>query len=535
MNNLTNLFDKRSVFNALGCLIKEPTLLEEYKILESDFETNVPFYKIVFFAVNNLFYQGVKRIDIQAIDALLASHTKAYKIFQENNGLQYCATALEQAETDNFEFYYNRIRKFAYLRSLEQRGLDTRLIYDTTIVDANEAEKELEKFDSMSINDMADLVENRLIIEPRSEYITESTGGTIGSGMRELKNKLKEAPEYGIPLQSDVLSTIAHGARLGKLYLRSSGTGGGKSRTGMADCCNFAIPQYYDTKTKEWVIKGQQEPTLFISAELQPDELQTLVMAYVSGVNEEHILDGSLYKDDEEQRVDRAIDYIEKSPIYYEFMPDFSVQDIENKIKYYVRKFGVKYVCIDYVHMSARLITDMATMSKGMKLREDMILFLFIDTLKNICNKYNIFMLAMTQLNGSYKDALYKDESLLRGAKSMADRIDLGEISLKPTASEIDAIAPILQQSFVVRVPNLVRHVYKVRRGKLTRIKIWQKADLGTCRTEDLFVTDFDNNLIEVDVRKLTPVKVEEMINQHSEDAEIIEEDKEEAKKLFDF
>lgn len=525
MNNLTNLFDKRSIFNTLGCLIKEPTLLEEYKLMESDFDTNTSFYKVVFFAVNNLFYQGVKQIDIQAIDALLASHTKAYKVFQENNGLQYCATALEQAQPDNFKFYYTRIRKFAYLRYMELQGIDTRIIYDTTIIDPNLAEKELKRFDEMSINGMIDLLENKLIIEPRSIYADEnSLGQQAGKGMRALKERLKQEPEFGIPLQSDILTTIARGARQRKFYLRSSGTGGGKSRTGMGDCCNFAIPQYYDTEKKQWIIKGQQEPTLFISAELEMDELQTLAMAYISGVDEEHIIDGN-YINDEENRVDKAIDYIENNPIYFEFMPDFGIQDIRNKIKYYYRKFGVRYICIDYIHMSAKLIMEMASMSQGMKLREDQILFLFVDTIKNMCNQMNIFILAMTQLNGSYKDAVYKDETLLRGAKSMADRIDLGEISLKPTNTELEAITPILAQSFVIVQPNLVRHCYKVRKNKLTRIKIWQKADLGTCRTKDLFVTDYDNNLIEVDVKKLTPKQIDEIIDKHSTD---LEEEKEE-------
>ena len=34
--------------------------------------------------------------------------------------------------------------------------------------------------------------------------------------------------------------------------------------------------------------------------------------------------------------------------------------------------------------MSAKLIAEVASMSKGMKLREDQTLFLFMDTLKNL-------------------------------------------------------------------------------------------------------------------------------------------------------
>ena len=65
--------------------------------------------------------------------------------------------------------------------------------------------------------------------------------------------------------------------------------------------------------------------------------------------------------------------------------------------------------------MSAKLIMEVSSMSKGMRMREDQILFLFMDTLKNIAMKYNVFILAMTQLNGTYKDSQIKDETMLRG------------------------------------------------------------------------------------------------------------------------
>jgi hypothetical protein len=55
-------------------------------------------------------------------------------------------------------------------------------------------------------------------------------------------------------------------------------------------------------------------------------------------------------------------------------------------------------------------------------------------------------------------------------------------------------------------VPNLVYHIYKVRRGKFVRVKLWMYADLGTCRTEDLFLTDNDYKVIEIestDVEKI--------------------------------
>ena len=64
------------------------------------------------------------------------------------------------------------------------------------------------------------------------------------------------------------MTTIARGARLKKVYLRSADSGGGKTRTALADICNISIPYFYDTDKKEWIYPGSEEPSLFISTDL---------------------------------------------------------------------------------------------------------------------------------------------------------------------------------------------------------------------------------------------------------------------------
>ena len=63
-------------------------------------------------------------------------------------------------------------------------------------------------------------------------------------------------------------------------------------------------------------------------------------------------------------------------------------------------------------------------------------------------------------------------------------------------------------------VPNMCHWVYKVRRGRLTRIIIWTKIDLGTMTEQCLFVTNYDFELIDMDFTKIE--QVEEKIKEHS-------------------
>ena len=66
--------------------------------------------------------------------------------------------------------------------------------------------------------------------------------------------------------------------------------------------------------------------------------------------------------------------------------------------------------------------------------------------LKDICNEYGIFIMTSTQLNAEYKEAQIYDQNLLRGAKSIADKIDLGMIMLQTSAEDKQMLKPILAQ-----------------------------------------------------------------------------------------
>lgn len=122
--------------------------------------------------------------------------------------------------------------------------------------------------------------------------------------------------------------------------------------------------------------------------------------------------------------------------------------------------------------------------------------------LKDLANELNVFMMSGTQLNEKWKE--YKgirDYNLIRGSKAIADKIDVGGISLPLTEEEHEMIDPIARK-LGKDLPTQVQDMYKIRRGKYNRVRIWSKVDLGTCRTEDLFLTDTTGNLIDIVINK---------------------------------
>lgn len=101
-----------------------------------------------------------------------------------------------------------------------------------------------------------------------------------------------------------------------------------------------------------------------------------------------------------------------------------------------------------------------------------------------------------------WKDAKIPDQNLLRGAKSIADKIDYGSILLPVTAEDIESLEPILNSNIFDK-PVIKISVYKNRRGQYKGVYLWCKADLGTCRIQPMFCTSFDYDLINIDNIKI--------------------------------
>lgn len=174
------------------------------------------------------------------------------------------------------------------------------------------------------------------------------------------------------------------------------------TRTMIADACYTACSRIYNKGTGEWDSCGLELPSLFISTELELSEVQTMCLAFLSGVDEGHILTNK-YDIGERDRVMEAAKILQKAPLFIEEIPDFSLRDIENIIKRNIRTRGCKYVFYDYIHTSMKILEEISQRSGGVRLREDNILFLLSVKLKDICNEFGVFILSSTQLNGKKK------------------------------------------------------------------------------------------------------------------------------------
>ena len=499
--------DPTATMQIIGCVYNNPQLLDitdKYSIVDEDFSEK--FHKIVFGAIYKIHELGAEKITLESISDFLSARPKHEAVFKQNKGEEWVLKIAENANLSTFDYYYSRLKKFSLLRAYDNCGINVTDIYDVdNLLDTKKKQLQEEQLDNSTLEQIADKIDAK-IDSIRLQYVDDDFGEAVqaGEGIFDLIDKFKEHPEVGVPLYGPLINTVTRGARLKKFYLRSAATGIGKTRSMIADCCYIGCNKIYDD-TFGWIGSGPPEPVLFITTEQELEEIQTMMLAFLSNVNEEHILNGE-YIGDEEERVLQAAKILKESPVYVEELPDFSLKDVENKIKKNIREHEVKYVFHDYIHTSLKILEEITKRSGGVKLREDNILFMLSTRLKDICNQYGVFIMSATQLNGDYQDAKTPDQNLLRGAKAIADKIDYGSILLGVKDEDLIALEKILSSNIFDK-PTIKMSIYKNRRGRYKGVILWCKADLGCCRIKPMFCTTYDYEMVAIDDIR---IKIEE-------------------------
>lgn len=498
-------YDTTAVMQIIGSVLKEPSLLEQedkYTITEEDFCED--FHRILYGSIYHLYKMGAKSITIENIDDFLESRPKSKGVFNANHGVEYVERVREVATPLTFSYYYNRLKKMSLLRALDNIGFNVSQFYDPDeVFDTKIKEAQEEWLDNTSLVAIADLIDEK-VNEVRANYVENDVFGQAvlaGDGLDELISSFEENPDVGVPLYGNYINTITRGARLGKFYLRSAPTGVGKTRSMIADACYIACDRFYD-ENLGWIRNGKTFPTLFIGTEQDKSEIQTMMLAFLSNVNEEHIIQNT-YVDDERARVREAAAIIKRAPLYIEELPEFNLQDVENVVKRNIRDHEIKYIFHDYIHTSLKILEEISQRAGRVTLREDNILFMLSARLKEICVKYGVFLMSATQLNGDYQDSKTPDQNLLRGAKAIADKIDYGSILLPVKENDLESLETVISQNPGWIGPNIKLSIYKNRRGRYKSVILWCRADLGTCRIQPLFMTNFQYELQSIENIKI--------------------------------
>lgn len=495
--NMSNLNPIRAIYTVIGSICQDTELLrdKDIQIKPNDFMQQL--HQIVFKAVNNIVYNasGDKVTNVTAVDIdnYLSSYPTQYKIWNDQNGFDYIQNCLEHANKETFKQSYDRLKKMSVLRAYVERGFDVSDLYDYSSDDFLSQERSLKELDNMELKDIFEhFTLKNLQIKDVYNIEMDIKEFKAGDNISGLLDKAKSGRMYGYPINGFENSAFG-GLAKGKFLLRSGSTGSLKTSLQIRDMITVSVGEIY--KDGEWVYNGVKIPSLFISTELDEDDLNYLALSYITGINRKVIKDG-LFNSQQRKILERAGQVLNESDLYMVHMPSFTIGNLTDVIERHVLDNGVQYVAFDYISNNSKLQRSLNELFGSVQ-REDQVLLYLSTAMKDIAERYDISVQSATQLNrsGIGKDAELNSNAL-RGSSAVADKVDFGLILKRASEEDLEKVSHIIEERGFSKVPNFTRIIYKNRNG-IPEAIMWSYMDAGTIREECLFVTDLDYNLID--------------------------------------
>lgn len=472
----------------LASLLKDPSLLKKtkYHFEPEDFSGDG---KAIYNAIDKLsktegatIDAATVRVEMQA--APFGMSASAEKLLKDLTNDEF------RLAGKNFDLYYDRIKKQRVIRDYNALGLYLPEQKAASLSFDNGDQGPLVSYiDKHSISELIDVFESQFDpIKKHYRYNDMQKAKRLGDYVDEFMKTISEEPEVGLPMPFGMYNNITGGARFGRLYLCSADTGIGKTRNMVGFMAHTACSRFWGKDG--WVENKFQRPCLYISTELDLDEIIALFLAFISGVSSSTISGRGKEPINfaASERLQEAARILKEAPIYYEVLMDFTSEKIENTIKFNIEENHIEYIAFDYIHTSMSIIQEVAEKTRGQNVREDEILFMLAMQLKNIALKYNVFIMTATQVNRSINSGAEISAAMLRGSSAIADKVDLAEILTRPTQEQIDKLNAVSEQS--ITGINLIRNIFKNRGNEYVNVKVWCAADLGTCKIVPMIVTD---------------------------------------------
>lgn len=479
-----SVYDSQTARLCLGAMLIKPSfaLSDKFPLTKQDFEPQI-FHLRLYQAIVALAKRGAQTISAMDCYTLCANNAEVKRVFDDNSLADFIDTIKKIVTVDNFELYWTGVRKATLLREYSKAGFDI-----------SRFESEPKKHGIQEILDYYD----GLAINIRKQFYQDKSMHELkaGDGFEEIKERFKTEPAFGATTFSRYLNTAARGWQQGQLTMHGAVSGSGKTGVALYNMALVACPELWDDDAGCYQPNPcyQHKAALFIQYELNDqEELTPKLIGSISGVPTYHLLNGN-YDDGEEERVDKAIEILHDSNIYFVTMPSFTNDKLKACIKEYATLHDVGYVVFDYVSQQSTVSSDIAK-KNGVATRSDQVLSDIVSNLKDIAVENNVAILTFCQTNANVNNQEILDAGCLAGSRAMQDKLDVGGIIMPLRRQEKEVADMMIENAnYQGEHPNRIVHLFKVRFGnQIQHLKIWGKLDLNTGRWTDCWCTAADN------------------------------------------
>ena len=489
-----SVYDSQAARLCLGAMLIKPSfaLSDKFPLTKQDFEPQI-FHLRLYQAITALAKRGAQSISAIDCYTLCANNTEVKRVFDDNSLADFIDTIKQIVSVDNFELYWTGVRKATLLREYAKAGFDISRFEGEP--EKHGIQEILDYYDGLAINIRKQFYQDKSMHELRA-----------GDGFEEIKERFKTEPAFGATTFSRYLNTAARGWQQGQLTMHGAVSGSGKTGVALYNVALVACPELWDDDAGCYQPNPcyQHKAALFIQYELNDqEELTPKLIGSISGVPTYHLLNGN-YDDGEEERVDKAIEILHDSNIYFVTMPSFTNDKLKACIKEYATLHDVGYVVFDYVSQQSTVSSDIAK-KNGVATRSDQVLSDIVSNLKDIAVENNVAILTFCQTNANVNNQEILDAGCLAGSRAMQDKLDVGGIIMPLRRQEKEVADMMIENaSYQGERPNRIVHLFKVRFGnQIQHLKIWGKLDLNTGRWTDCWCTDADNKPYDMTRTKL--------------------------------
>lgn len=254
---------KETTRQVLGCLMKRPQFLNEvdkYRLTPLDFSSR--FEKYIFTAIHGLYFNGAERIQIVDIENYLNTNPSAKLEFEKNNGIDYLQDVQDFAQVENFQYYYDKLKKFNLLKDLKKDGFDISDYYEENLTSSRAIEIN-GRFEELTSEEIVNDLKKK-ILKLETDYASPEEVQTwrAADEIDELIESLGTAEEVGLPIQGKIYNQIINGAELGAFTVRSASSGGFKA---LPNSVELPTPNGYrqvkDIKVGDYLFDAFGHPT----------------------------------------------------------------------------------------------------------------------------------------------------------------------------------------------------------------------------------------------------------------------------------
>ena len=484
-SDINKYYDSRAACYLLSCLLKKPKLaLSRDRAYNENFFTTKT-HKALYLVIENLAKMGVETVKLADIESYLATHDQLTytRFFGEVGDETEWILSLLEMDTDegNYNYYYDILQKFAFLRAKMENGQDVTDILDMNEMDSRILDNQYEHFIEMSMEEIIRHYDTlNLTVKHSFTRRSEEDSCHAGENIDSLLQELAESPDYGWRLSlGRWCDNLVRGARRGNLVVESRNSGLGKTRDALFQCVTLSCHTIWNHETRQFEPNpyGEIVPSLYFGTELKlHKEVKPLILAFISGV-ESGKIKKQLLTDEEQERVEMAKEILKTSPIYLEREPNYDCMFLENMIEKYVNQYDVGAIMIDYVELTPPMIGEYTRMTRGLQAREDSILLNVSTVLKNLAEEFDVFIKIYTQISdNARRDHTIRDSGAIKGSKSLQVRADLGVVVMRPVERELSMLRPLID---LYGEPNICFNIYKNRDGDLGEFKVWCRVNLG--------------------------------------------------------